>query len=200
MKKNKTFKLIAACLSVFVILCSVTAITYIFGTNSVFSASHCDVTRDGIINGKDIIRIMKYINTDDYYFPEKADVNGDGVIDSDDIAEVYSYYGQTCEILFDPVIEVIPPETEPEETTPSETEPEETTPPETEPEGIDHSKYTYEDYISMTPQEQTEFIKSFPSVSKFMEWYNAAKAKYDKDNGNIDIGDDNIDLGDIFGN
>ena len=118
-----------------------------------------------------------------------CDVNGDGIINFDDIAAVQSYFGQTCEILDDPVIEVIPPETVPEETTP----------PETESEGIDHSKYTYEDYINMTPQQQTLFIKSFPSISKFTEWYNAAKAEYDKNNGNIDIGEDTIDLGDIFG-
>ncbi len=151
--------------------------------------SLCDVTRDGIINGKDVIRIMKYILTDDYYFPEKADVNGDGIIDNNDIAQVYSYYGQTCEILDDPVIEVEPPETAPEDTTA----------PETEPEKFDPSEYTYKDYINMSPNEQTEFIKNFPSLSKFIEWYNAAKAEYDKNNGNVDIGDDTIDLGDIFG-
>lgn len=51
----------------------------------------------------------------------------------------------------------------------------------------------------MTPDEQTEFIKNFPSLGKFIEWYNEAKAERDNNNGNIDIGDDTIDLGDIFG-
>ncbi|MBR6644728.1 MAG: hypothetical protein IKL21_03060 [Clostridia bacterium] len=51
----------------------------------------------------------------------------------------------------------------------------------------------------MTPDEQTEFIKNFPSLGKFIEWYNEAKAEHDNNNGNIDIGDDTIDLGDIFG-
>ena len=56
----------------------------------------------------------------------------------------------------------------------------------------------YEDYINMTPQQQTDFIKSFSSVGKFTEWYNDAKSKYDKDNDKIYIGDESIDLGDIF--
>ena len=194
MKKHIFFKAVIICLSVSIIFIAALLPTVFASSDEAeasdeISVSVCDVTRDGIINGKDMIRIMKYIFTDDYYFPEKADVNGDGIINFDDIAAVQSYFGQTCEILDDPVIEVIPPETVPEETTP----------PETESEGIDHSKYTYEDYINMTPQQQTLFIKSFPSISKFTEWYNAAKAEYDKNNGNIDIGEDTIDLGDIFG-
>ena len=94
-----------------------------------------------------------------------------------------------CETLDDPVIEVEPPETEPEETTA----------PDTVPDEFDASQYTYEDYINMTPDEQTEFIKNFTSLGKFIEWYNEAKAEHDNNNGNIDIGDDTIDLGDIFG-
>lgn len=65
---------------------------------------------------------------------------------------------------------------------------------------IDHSKFSYEDYINMTPQQQTSFIKSFSSVGEFTKWYNNAKTEYYKNNGNIDIGEDTIDLGDIFGN
>ncbi len=57
---------------------------------------------------------------------------------------------------------------------------------------------TYEDYINMTAQQQTDFIKSFSSVGKFTEWYNAAKSKYDIDNDKIYIGEESIDLGDIF--
>lgn len=57
---------------------------------------------------------------------------------------------------------------------------------------------TYEDYINMTPQQQADFIKSFSSVGKFTEWYNAAKVKYDKNNDKIYVGDESINLGDIF--
>lgn len=194
MKKYVFFKSVIICFSALIIV-GASLIPTVFATwdeaetPSENPVSLCDVTRDGIINGKDIIRIMKYILTDDYFFPEKADVNGDGTIDYDDIALVYSYYGQTCETLDDPVIEVEPPETEPEETTA----------PDTVPDEFDASQYTYEDYINMTPDEQTEFIKNFPSLGKFIEWYNEAKAEHDNNNGNIDIGDDTIDLGDIFG-
>lgn len=194
MKKYVFFKSVIICFSALIIV-GAALIPAVFATWDENESpnenpiSLCDVTRDGIINGKDIIRIMKYILTDDYFFPEKADVNSDGVIDQDDIAKVYTYYGQTCEILDDPVIEIEPPDTFPEETIP----------PSTESEGFNPSLYTYEDYINMTPQEQTAFIKKFPSIGKFTEWYTAAKKIHDKNNGNIDIGDDTIDLGDIFG-
>ena len=68
----------------------------------------------------------------------------------------------------------------------------------TEFSGVDYSKFSYEDYINMSAQQQSSFIKSFPSVGKFTEWYNEAKAEYDKNNGHINIGEDTIDISDIF--
>lgn len=75
-----------------------------------------------------------------------------------------------------------------------------TTAPDTEFLGVDHSKFSYEDYINMTPQQQTSFIKSFSSLGEFTDWYNDAKSEYDENNDRIDIGDGTIDLGDIFNN
>ena len=109
MKNNsRLYKAIGLCLSAVLIFGAVT-IPNLFGVSAAVEVTDCDVNRDGIINGKDIIRVMKYIHTDDYYFPDKADVNGDGAINSADITAIRSYYGQTCEILPDRVIEVEQP-------------------------------------------------------------------------------------------
>ncbi len=110
MKKNsKLYKAVITGVSALSI-CSALFIPNMFGISAAVSVTDCDVNRDGIINGKDMIRVMKYIHTDDYYFPDKADVNGDGTINSADVTAILSFSGQTCEILPDRVIEVDPPQ------------------------------------------------------------------------------------------
>lgn len=92
-------------------------------------------------------------------------------------------------------------------TTPSQdTEPEDTTAPEeTKPENNDPTEapsaenVTYEQYNAMSPEEQLAFFESFDSMEEFVRWYNDAKAKYEAENPDIEIGDGEIDVGDIIG-
>lgn len=67
----------------------------------------------------------------------------------------------------------------------------------TEPEG-GISYVSYEEYTNMTPEEQLAYYNQFPSMEAFVQWYNEAKAEYDKEHGAIDVGDGDIDLGDII--
>lgn len=91
--------------------------------------------------------------------------------------------------------------TEPEETKPAEseetkpTEPEETQPAGTQPE--DAFGITFAQYEAMTEAEQEKFVESFPSVSDFVDWWNAAQAQQDKEDTTI-IDGDVIDLGDLI--
>lgn len=89
-----------------------------------------------------------------------------------------------------------PQETEPAETRPQTTEPAGTEPGETEPDAED-DRVTYEEYNDMTPEEQLAFFNQFASMEDFVAWYNEAKAEYEKENGAIDVGDGNIDMGNI---
>lgn len=59
------------------------------------------------------------------------------------------------------------------------------------------TKCTYEEYHAMTAETQKKFFEEFDSVEDFFEWYNDAKAKYEKENGAIEIGDGEINVGDI---
>lgn len=59
---------------------------------------------------------------------------------------------------------------------------------------------SYEEYHAMTPEAQQKFFNKFESVEAFFVWYNAAKAKYEKDNAAIEIGGGGqIDLGEVIG-
>ena len=58
---------------------------------------------------------------------------------------------------------------------------------------------TYEEYHAMTPEAQQQFFAKFESVEAFFVWYNAAKAQHEKDNAAIEIGDGEIDLGEVLG-
>ena len=84
---------------------------------------------------------------------------------------------------------------------PEETEPtiEETTQPEDEGVDIHPDEMTYEKYNAMSGEEQLAFFNSFASMEDFVAWYNAAKAKYDAEHPDIEVGDGNIDIGDIVG-
>ncbi|MBQ8914622.1 MAG: hypothetical protein IJ046_00425 [Clostridia bacterium] len=58
---------------------------------------------------------------------------------------------------------------------------------------------TYEEYHAMKADDQQAFFESFGSIEDFFDWYKAAKAKYEKDNPDQEIGDGPIDLGDLIG-
>lgn len=89
-----------------------------------------------------------------------------------------------------------PEATEPEATKPESTEPESTEPEATAP-NTDVNGVSYEDYINMSPEEQMAFFNQFDSMEDFVKWYNEAKAKYDEEHGSVDVGDGDIDMGDI---
>ena len=83
-----------------------------------------------------------------------------------------------------------------EPTTPPTTE--STTPPTTQPnDNIDY--VSYEEYNAMTPEEQEAYFEQFESVADFVAWYQAAKAEYEEQNPDIDVGDGSIDIGEIIG-
>lgn len=55
----------------------------------------------------------------------------------------------------------------------------------------------YADYCGMSSEQQYAYYKSFKSADAFLEWYNAAKAAYEKENPTIELNPgDVIDLGD----
>lgn len=101
-----------------------------------------------------------------------------------------SFGGENTEKPTDPE----PTETQP--TAPQPTEPGTTEHESTEP-SSEVKHVSYEAYNNMTPAEQLAYYEQFPSMEAFVNWYNEAKAKYDEEHGAIDVGDGNIDLGDI---
>lgn len=60
----------------------------------------------------------------------------------------------------------------------------------------------YDDYTSLTADEQMAFIQSFGDMEDFLLWYDNEKTKFDEENKGTDIGGDgDIDIGDhINGN
>lgn len=68
----------------------------------------------------------------------------------------------------------------------------------TEPTEIVTELTEYEWYNALSGEQQVEFMGTFASMADFFEWYNAAKEEYEKENPSIEIGDGNIDLGEII--
>ena len=99
----------------------------------------------------------------------------------------------------DPGLEIKPVEP------PADTEDDDETPvtPPVQPEQPGDKKpeeYTYEEYIAMSGEEQQAFLERFDSMALFFAWLNAAKAEYDENQNDIEIGGDgSIDLGEIVG-
>lgn len=63
--------------------------------------------------------------------------------------------------------------------------------------GSESLSVSYEEYNSMTPEAQVAYYNQFSSMEAFVKWYNEAKAAYDAEHGSIEVGDGNIDLGDL---
>ena len=57
----------------------------------------------------------------------------------------------------------------------------------------------YEWYHSLTGEQQMAYMESFDNMDAFFDWYNAAKEEHEREKPGIDIGDGNIDLGEIIG-
>lgn len=57
---------------------------------------------------------------------------------------------------------------------------------------------SYETYQNMSASEQMAYMNSFENIDDFYVWYNWAKAQYDAENPDIEVGDEGIDMGDII--
>ena len=57
---------------------------------------------------------------------------------------------------------------------------------------------SYTDYVAMTAQQQLEFIYGFSTIEGFLEWYDVEKTKYNEQNPGQDLGDGEIDIGDLL--
>lgn len=55
-------------------------------------------------------------------------------------------------------------------------------------------KMKYEEFHAMAPSKQQAYMESFDDIDEFFEWYNAAKAKYEKENPSIEVDGGAIDL------
>lgn len=89
----------------------------------------------------------------------------------------------------DPATPTTPAPTTPAPTTPTPTTP---TPGPAGPELDADGYWTYEYYDSRTGDEQFAYMKTFPSVRAFNDWYNAAKAAYDAAQPRETIGSDGV--------
>ena len=49
----------------------------------------------------------------------------------------------------------------------------------------------------MSPGDQMAYMNSYSNVEDFFAWYNSAKAQYELENPPIEVGDGNVDLGDL---
>ena len=96
-KTNRWVKIICLCIA------SMFVVTAILGagilSSSAASVTMCDVNCDGIVNGKDFVRVLKYIK-DPSRFPYDAsvDINLDGVISRKDIIAMRPFLGETYDI------------------------------------------------------------------------------------------------------
>lgn len=59
--------------------------------------------------------------------------------------------------------------------------------------------YTWEEYEAMTGEERQEHFSKFASLEQYLNWFNKAKADYDKTHPTIEVGKDGtIDIGDLI--
>ena len=57
----------------------------------------------------------------------------------------------------------------------------------------------YDEFHNLSAAEQQAFIESFNNLDLFFAWYNQAKDAYEAANPPIDVGDGNVDMGDLIG-
>ncbi len=114
-----------------------------------------DATGDGQVNPLDLIYFMRYLAKWSGYDEEKVDVNNldlnlDGQVNPLDSVILTRHLAQWDGY------ETLP--------------------------GKDKKpwEYTYKEYLAMTEEEQTEHMSKFESFSDFLEWYYAARTKYEK--------------------
>lgn len=86
-----------------------------------------------------------------------------------------------------------------EDSTENENKTEETPEVSEEPSVSDKEKTEYENYMEMSGEEQQKFFESYENPEDFFEWYNAAKAEYDKQNQAVVVEGGSINLEDYIG-
>ena len=76
----------------------------------------------------------------------------------------------------------------------------ETTAPTTEPtEPPAPAQMDYMTFQNMSAADQQAYMATFGGLDQFFAWYNQAKADYEAANPPIDVGDGNVDIGDLIG-
>lgn len=68
----------------------------------------------------------------------------------------------------------------------------------TEPSGGETVVKNYAWFQNLSPSEQQAWMDSFATIDAFFEWYNAAKAEYEKANPSIEFNGESIDMGAII--
>ena len=61
------------------------------------------------------------------------------------------------------------------------------------------SYMTYEEFQKLSPGEQQKYMETFGDIAAFFDWYNEAKAEYEKDNSPIIVGGEGIDMEELLG-
>lgn len=84
-------------------------------------------------------------------------------------------------------------------TDPSGDDSDPTEPPQQETDPVSQDEMDYRTFQDMTPDQQQAYMESFPSIDEFFDWYEQAKKEYEEANPPIEVGDGNIDLGDLPG-
>ena len=131
-----------------------------------------------------------------------ADVPGVAIVPEDFWDEVLATAETTVPEETENAVEETEKATEPQETEeePSDGEQESTKPADTSKPTEPAAKVTeYEWFNALSGEEQEAYMETFDSIAAFFDWYNAAKAEYEALYPSIDIGDANIDIGDIIG-
>ena len=86
-----------------------------------------------------------------------------------------------------------------EDSTENENKTEETPEVSEKPSVSDKEKTEYEKYMEMSGEEQQKVFESYENPEDFFEWYNAAKAEYDKQNQAVVVEGGSINLEDYIG-
>lgn len=97
-KKKQLLKLLCIFLAITPVLCAL--FVPMADIAAAVISLDCDANGDGVINGKDIIRLLKYIKEPEKYpYSEDVDVNGDGVISRDDIDAIFPFFDKNTKII-----------------------------------------------------------------------------------------------------
>ena len=98
MKKKQLLKLLCILLAITPVLCAL--FVPMADIAAAVISLDCDTNGDGVINGKDIIRLLKYIKEPEKYpYSENVDVNGDGLISRDDIDAIFPFFDKNTKII-----------------------------------------------------------------------------------------------------